>query len=81
MTVCPVDLQQGVIRFNIPGERPVVLEYDARIWNVKKELIDTSDPDEKRLADNWSRRPVIRLLLQRKGEERSGRHEFIIRQL
>ncbi len=81
MTVCPVDLQQGLIRFNIPGERPVVLEYDAGTWSVKKELIDCSDPDEKRLTDNWSRRPITRLLLQRKGEYRSGRHEFIIRQL
>jgi hypothetical protein len=81
MTVCPVDLQPGTIRFNIPGERPVVLEYDAGTWNVKKELVDCSDPDEKRLADNWSRRQITRLLLQRKGEERSGHYEFSIRQL
>lgn len=81
MTVCPVDLEQGAIRFNIPGERPVVLEYDTRNWTVKKELIDCSDPDEKRLADNWSRRQITRLILQRKEEVRSGRHEFIFRQL
>lgn len=81
MTVCPVDLQRGAIRFNIPGERPVVLEYDAGLWNVKKELIDCSAPDEKRLADNWSRRPITRLLLQRKEKVSGGRHEFIIRQL
>lgn len=81
MTVCPVDLQPGMIRFNIPGERPVSLEYDARIWNIKKELIDCSDPDEKRLADNWSRRQITRLLLQRKEDVSSGRHEFIIKQL
>ncbi|PWV51410.1 heparinase II/III family protein [Chitinophaga sp. S165] len=81
MTVCPVELQQGLIRFNIPGERPVVLEYDAGTWNVKKELVDCNDPDEKRLADNWSRRSITRLLLQRKGRETSGSHAFIIRQL
>lgn len=81
MTVCPVDLQPGMIRFNIPGERPVSLEYDARIWNIKKELIDCSDPDEKRLADNWSRRQITRLLLQRKEDVSSGHHEFIIKQL
>ncbi|WP_188133802.1 heparinase II/III family protein [Chitinophaga sp. CF418] len=81
MTVCPVDLQQGAIRFNIPGERPVLLEYDADIWNVKKEQIDCNAPDEKRLADNWPHKQITRLLLQRKESVSSGRHEFIIRQL
>jgi hypothetical protein len=81
LTVCTVDLQQpGVIWFNIPGAKPVQLMYDPQIWDIKKEAIDCSDPDEKRLADNWSHRPLIRILLQYKSSVEKGRHEFIIKQ-
>lgn len=81
MTVCPIVLQQGAIRFNIPGERPVLLEYDADTWTVEKELIECRNPDEKRLADNWSHRQIIRILLKRRKGVSHGKHTFTIHQV
>lgn len=82
MTVCPADLgTPGRIVFTIPGKRSVQLEYDARSWEVKKEEMSTSQPDEKRVADNWGHRPIWRLLLVNKTQEKKGKFLYKIRQL
>jgi hypothetical protein len=81
MTVCPADTRQpGKILFDVPGSKPVVLEYDAKAWEVKTEQMDTSAPDAKRLADNWSHRPIWRLLLQNKTNKKTGVFKYIIKQ-
>jgi len=82
MTVAPADLATpGRIVFTIPGRRSVLLEYDARVWEVKKEEMSTSRPDEKRVADNWGHRPIWRLLLVNKTHDKKGKFLYKIRQL
>ncbi|HTJ14696.1 MAG TPA: TIM barrel protein [Dinghuibacter sp.] len=81
MTVCAVDLDKpGKIVFTIPGHRSVVLEYDTSAWSVSKETMETSQPDEKRIADNWSNRPIYRLLLTNRGSGTTGRFIYTIKQ-
>jgi hypothetical protein len=82
MTVCPTDqATPGRIVFSIPGHRAVLLEYDAKVWDVTSEQMDTSQPDEKRVADNWGHRPIWRLLLVNKTRDRKGKFIYKIRQL
>jgi hypothetical protein len=80
MTVCPVDLSQaGKIRFEIPGSKPVVLDYDASVWAVKKEQMPGDAPDEKRLVENWGHRPIWRLLLVSKSTKKAGTFKYMIK--
>jgi sugar phosphate isomerase/epimerase len=82
MTVCTVDLQKpGQIIFTLPGRRSVVLEYSAKDWDVNKELMETTAPDEKRIADNWGHRAIWRLLLVNKTNDTKGRFQYRVRQL
>lgn len=82
MTVCEADLSRvGQILFKVPGGRSVQLDYDPKTWEVKKELMETSAPDEKRIADNWSNRPIWRLLLVNKTKDKRGVFRYLLKQL
>lgn len=82
MTVCPVEVPKpGQILFQLPGKGKVLLEYDPRAWELKKELMDTSGPDETRIADNWSHRPIWRLLLVSKTRDKTGVFRYRITQM
>lgn len=82
MTVCPTDFQKaGQIIFSIPGHRSVLLEYDPKAWTVRQEQMSTSEPDERRVADNWGHRPIWRLLLENKTTGKKGQFHYTIRQL
>lgn len=82
MTVCPTDHSKpGRIVFSIPGHRSVLLEYDAKAWDVSEEQMSTSQPDERRVADNWGHRPIWRLLLTNKTQDKKGTFFYKIKQL
>jgi hypothetical protein len=82
MTVCSADITKpGQIVFPVTGGSKVVFEYDAKKWQVQQELMSTSRPDEKRVADNWGQRPVYRLLLTNKTPDKKGSLRYRIRQL
>jgi hypothetical protein len=79
MTICPVDLQQpGKIFFEVAGKR-VLLEYDANVWEVKKEEALRNTPDEERLEDNWKHRTIWRLLLTCKKLQAKGDFTYTFR--
>lgn len=79
MTICPVDLQQpGKIFFEVAGKR-VLLEYDASVWEVKKEEALRHTPDEERLEDNWKHRTIWRLLLTCKRLYAKGNFTYTFR--
>jgi hypothetical protein len=82
MTVCPVEVPApGRILFLMPGNAKVLLEYDPGAWEMRKELMETTGPDEKRIADNWGHRPIWRLLLVGKTRNKKGTFTYKIRQL
>jgi hypothetical protein len=63
MTTCETDIKvPGKIIFNGSGTK-VLLEYDAAKWDVSKKEALTHSPDEKKLVDNWGKRPIWRVLL------------------
>ncbi|MHA4809451.1 alpha/beta fold hydrolase [Flavitalea flava] len=81
MTVCAADLSQpGRILFKVPGGRSVQMDYDAKAWDIKKELMETNEPDEKRIADNWGNRQIWRLLLVNKTREKKGAFRYLLKQ-
>jgi hypothetical protein len=81
MTVCPVDVSQpGTIVFSLSGTQRVLLTYDAQLWEVRTTQMDCKAADEKRLTDNWSHRPITRVLLVARQGRSSGSHTFSIRQ-
>jgi len=81
MTVCPTDTQQpGKIIFDVAGKK-VLMEYDANIWEVKKEEALTHSPDEKRLEENWRYHPIWRLLLTCKKLSDHGRFVYVFRKM
>ena len=82
MTVCPADLSKpGRVVFSIAGHPSVLLEYDGKVWDVAEEQMSTSQPDEKRVADNWGHRPIWRLLLTNKTQDKKGTFFYKIKQL
>ncbi|MBW8684596.1 heparinase II/III domain-containing protein [Chitinophaga rhizophila] len=77
MTVCPVDIsQKGVIQFNVPGAKPVRLSYEPQLWEVKTTVMECKGADERRLTDNWSRKPITRILLI--SRQSSTNRKFVI---
>ena len=79
MTICPADIQQpGKIFFDVAGKK-VLMEYDARAWEVKKEEALTHAPDEKRLEDNWRHHTIWRLLLTCKKLSAKGNFTYTFR--
>jgi enterochelin esterase-like enzyme len=79
MTSCVTTISQpGKIIFDVPNEKPVQLEYDARSWEVTKEELLLTQPDEKRIADNWNNGPLWRILLNSKGNKKEGKFLYTI---
>ena len=73
MTICNGDLsQKGKIIFEIPAHKPLVMEYDPTIWEVKREQMPGDAPDEKRLSENWGHRTIWRYMLINKSLKNSG---------
>lgn len=81
MTVCKTRTDEpGKVIFEVPGQKPVVMQYDPAFWQVSKEQMPTNAPDEKRLAENWGHRPVWRILLTTKARKRSGTIQYQFKQ-
>jgi hypothetical protein len=81
MTICDTDLSKpGSIVFTVPGSSSVTLTYAAAAWDVRREPMSYSAPDEKRLADNWGHRPMWRLLLVNKKPQATGTFTYTITQ-
>jgi hypothetical protein len=81
MTVCNTNLDQpGKVVFEIPGGKPVTMSFDAKSWEATKEQMPTDAPDEKRLADNWGRRAVWRILLTAKNKKTKGATQYEFKQ-
>ena len=62
-------------------QEKVLLEYDANVWEVKKEEALTHSPDEKRLEDNWNHHTIWRLLLTCKKLSAKGNFTYTFRMI
>lgn len=81
MTICNTEMPKpGVVIFDAEGHK-IKLEYDADTWDVTKEIIPTDKPDEVRLANNWGRRVIWRLLLTAKKKTAAGTFRYTFREI
>ena len=64
MTVCPVDITiPGKVIFQLPADGHVYLDYDAKKWNVSKEEMQLTTPEDEGLKHSWEGRSIWRILL------------------
>jgi len=81
MTICSADIKQpGKIIFDV-ADKKILLEYDANVWEVKKEGALTHSPDEKQLEENWNHLPIWRLLLTCKTHAAKGKFTYTFRKM
>ncbi len=82
MTSCPVNMQQpGKLIFQVDNKTQVELSYDSKLWQITKEELKLTQPDEKRIADNWNGGPLWRILLKNKVNKSSGKFLYVIKEI
>jgi len=68
MSVWNIDITaQGKIVFNLPDETKIYLDYDASFWNINKEKMELTTPEDEGLKHSWNGRDIWRILLTAKG--------------
>ena len=73
MTVCATDIgQKGKIIFLLPDNGKVFLDYDANAWEVKREKIELTQPEDVNFKSNWDGKDIWRILLVGKKQNASG---------
>jgi hypothetical protein len=64
MTVCSVDISApGHIVFTTDQGKMVELLYDAKVWQVQKEEMNLTTPEEEGLKTSWHQHPITRIRL------------------
>lgn len=79
MTVCPTDISQpGKVIFSLPNGQKITLDYDASIWDIKKEKVALVSPEDQGLKASWHQQDIYRLLLNVKNTSNSLIVKYII---
>ncbi len=64
MTVCNTDITTpGKIIFFMPDQSKVYLDYNPALWNIDKERMELSTPEDQGLKHSWDGRDIWRILL------------------
>ncbi len=67
MTVCPVDISNpGTLLFTLPNQKNIILNYDAALWDVKKEKVELGTPEDQGIKGNWHNKDIFRIVLSGK---------------
>jgi len=67
MTVCLADLTQpGKIIFTTAHGKRVLLSYDSKLWEVKKEKIALTQPEDELLKHSWEQKDIYRIMFTAK---------------
>ena len=70
MTVCDADLSTpGKAAFTLPNNTKVYLDYDAAIWNISKQKMELTTPEDEGLKHSWDGKTIWRILLTAKGKD------------
>ena len=79
MTVCLADLTEpGKITFTTAHGKRVLLSYDSKFWDVKKEKIALTQPEDELLKHSWEQKDIYRIMFTAKdAPETSTLHYFI----
>ncbi|MFD1257525.1 heparinase II/III family protein [Mucilaginibacter terrae] len=69
MTVCTTETgTPGKVVFNMPGNKKVVMDYDAAISEVVKEKMNLESPEAKKFKETWKGMDIWRILLVNKAK-------------
>ncbi|MBE7175126.1 MAG: heparinase II/III family protein [Mucilaginibacter polytrichastri] len=73
MTVCETDLTKaGIIVFTTASGQKVKMDYDSKLWTVKKALVPLTEPEDQKFKSTWGGRPITRIVLQSKTSAKNG---------
>ena len=79
MTVCPTDIDPvGRIVFTLPDGGQTYLDYDPRIWKVRKEKMELTTPEDQGLKTSWKGAAIWRILLMGQGDAKEVATKFVI---
>ncbi|SEN72402.1 Heparinase II/III-like protein [bacterium A37T11] len=79
MTVSSLDISKpGKIGFGITGQHPIVLVYDPALWDVTKEKIALTAPEDQLLKSSWAHQDIWRVLLTAKFHDKVKTYNFRI---
>lgn len=79
MTVCPTDLSHaGKIYFTLPDHSVVAMDYDAALWDAKKEKMELTSPEDQGLKTSWDHQDIYRILLVGKSPAQKATVNYII---
>lgn len=73
MSVCDIDISiPGKIIFSLPDQGKVYLDYNKKLWDVSKEIVVLTTPEDQALKQSWEGRSIWRVLLTGKSLNASG---------
>jgi hypothetical protein len=79
MSVCDIDIDKpGTLTFTLPDQSHVYLDYDARVWSVKKEAMDLTTPEDQGLKHSWDGKTIWRILLTNKTTDQSKTVKYFV---
>jgi hypothetical protein len=79
MTVCPTDVgAPGKIIFILPDNKKAFLDYDPKLWSVRKEKMELVTPEDQGLKTTWDGRDIWRIVLSGKGDRKEGTMRYLI---
>lgn len=79
MTICPTKTDKaGIITFELPNQKSVVLKYDAAQWDIKKEKLILDKQEDTRIKSSWGD-DIWRLVLESKNIPSQGKSNYLIK--
>lgn len=73
MSVCDIDISTpGKIIFSLPNQGKVYLDYNQKLWDVSKEIVSLTNPEDQALKESWKGRNIRRVLLTGKSLNAGG---------
>jgi hypothetical protein len=79
MTVCTASTDEpGIVRFESATGNVTFMKYDASGWEVNKEKMALTAPEDKKLKSSWDGKDIWRILFTAKSKPREGQHTFVL---
>lgn len=73
MTICTTKTNKpGMIIFELPNQKSVVLKYDAAKWSLNKEKVSLDEQEDAAFKKSWGGKDIWRLTLENKDSNSAG---------
>lgn len=79
MTICPTDITKvGKLMFDLPNGKKVFLDYNAKAWDVKREKMPLTEPEDQGLKSGWKHHDIYRIILTAKNNTNKAIVKYLI---